>query len=103
MSEITYNADGSIRTFPCPFCGATFDFPPGDIRLSAPCGSCGRILIMPHGSFNMEHATMGMGLGGPADPASMRPGLWTGGLTREQLDKLSPPKRKRRSKKKGGE
>jgi hypothetical protein len=96
MGEITRGPGGSIRSFPCPYCGETFDFPPGDTRLSAPCGRCGQRLIMPHGSFSMDHATMGMGLGGTADPQSMKPGIWSGGLTREQLDKLSPPKRKRR-------
>jgi hypothetical protein len=100
MGEITYNPDGTIRTFPCPYCGATFDFPPGDARINAPCGGCGRSLIMPHGSFNMKHATMGMSLGGSADQGPMKPGLWIGGLTREQLDKLFPakPRRKRKAK-----
>jgi hypothetical protein len=96
MSEVAYNPDGTIRSFPCPYCGETFDFPPGDIRMSAPCVRCGKTLVMPHGSFNMDHATIGFG--GHVDPSSMKPGLWTGGLTRQDIDRLYPPKPKRKRK-----
>src|SRR4051812_13526508 len=63
MGEITYNPNGTIRTFLCPYCGTTFDFAPGDTRITALCGGCGRTLFMLHGSFNIKRATMGMRLG----------------------------------------
>lgn len=83
--------------FPCPHCGTEFHFnKAGDIRMSAPCGSCGQILVMPHGSFGMTHATTGIGLGGASDVGQKVPGFWSGGITIEQVEKLEKANRRSR-------
>src|SRR5262245_37319988 len=76
------------RRFPCPYCGFEFHFRPDETRLSAPCSNCGKKLIMPHGSFDMTHATPGIGVG---DSLLSRPpilGLSSGGLTSEEWERI---------------
>jgi hypothetical protein len=76
------------RKFPCPYCGFEFHFRSDETRLSAPCSKCGKSLTMPHGNFNMTHATPGIGVG---DSLLSKPpvfGLSSGGLTLEEWEKV---------------
>lgn len=77
---------GEERRFPCPYCGFEFHFRSDETRLSAPCSSCGKSLIMPHGSFDMTHATLGIGA---VDSLLSQPpvfGKQTGGRTIQELE-----------------
>ncbi len=71
--------------FPCPFCGAIYHFTTDEARLTAPCPKCGKELAMPHGSFDMTHATS-------MDPSGQLPkmvmGLSNGGMTADEWAKL---------------
>jgi hypothetical protein len=52
------------RRFPRPECGAEFHFKANEARMSAPCVKCGKLLVMPHGRFDVEHTTEGPTIGG---------------------------------------
>jgi len=78
------------RRFPCPECGAEFHFKADETRPTAPCLKCGARLVMPHGRFDVTHATEGVSIGG-GSLGSREPvfGRETGWSTAEEQSKLN--------------
>jgi uncharacterized Zn finger protein len=52
------------RRFPCPECGQEFHFKADEVRLTVPCGKCGKLLVMPHFRMEAQNVTIGVSIGG---------------------------------------